>query len=152
QSLALSAELKGSRVVYNEDVVVVRAPLGRHPHVWLQDPSKPYAVVVEEAIERLELSLGRHRLRKAPRRIPGKPLTDGLQTGAAPKVAERSTAILPPDLCKHPCYRSRARRTCKNLCGILSVARRLSSSAGGPLFAQFADRCGAHVGAAGEEG
>src|ERR1700722_8853044 len=107
QALALARELKRSGVVKNEDGVMRAAASGRHVHVRTKNSTERDIVVVQEPIERLELSLRAHGFGEAPGGMRREPLANALEPCAPPLVTERRPSKFLRDVCQHGTKRSR---------------------------------------------
>src|ERR1700722_2058023 len=101
QSVTLTREFHRRRVMQHENVVMLGASPRRHLGMRVQDSGKADLVVVDEPVERFQLSLGSHGLREPLRRVEGQPHADPLQPGAPSLVPQQRASKLAPDVREH---------------------------------------------------
>ena len=94
KALALASELQRGRVMQDQHICVPATARRGHRRVRLQDLAEGHVIVVQEPVERLELSLRPHGLGKAPCGIESKPFADALSLAlrrSSPSGAPRNS-------------------------------------------------------------
>ncbi len=103
EPLAVTVELQDGRVVQHQHLLVHKAPQPRPLGVGGMRRFERHFVVVQEAVQTLELSLAPHRLGEAEARVSRQVQSDALQPLVAAAVTQRRAPELRPDVFKpHP--------------------------------------------------
>lgn len=94
----VAVELQDCGVVQHQHPLVRLTPQPRLLGVRGVHRLEGHLVVVQEAVQALQLPLGHHRLGEAETRIARKIQRDPLQPLSAPTVAKDRTSVLRPDV------------------------------------------------------